>query len=451
MELPLARVDLELTKNGAVFLPSQQDAVAAAAAACSDLLVLSHGWNNDRADAQALYDALLGSMEGLLGASRQSDVPEAVRALATRRIGVVQVFWPSKRFAEADLIPGGGAVASGPGDAEAAANDAILERRLEGLAEDATRLGDSRVPEVRRRLVDRARALVPRLESDPAARQEYVDVLRALLDPDAADPEDGTLEFFTRDAEELFDGMEQAVAAPPPVVGQGGAAAGGPVALADVVRGARAAARRLANFATYYQMKARAGVVGAAGLAPVLGAIHHSTPACRLHLAGHSFGALLVSTAARGLAGDASAASLTLLQAAFSHNAFSADYGLGRPGSCRSVIADHRVAGSIAITYTKNDRAVGIAYPLASRLAFQRAAVLGDEHDPYGGLGRNGAQHTAEADGHWTDLAEVGHEYAFDPGSVANLRGDAFITSHTDVTSPQVAYALLCNVAAGSL
>ncbi len=56
-----------------------------------------------------------------------------------------------------------------------------------------------------------------------------------------------------------------------------------------------------------------------------------------------------------------------------------------------------KVNGPILITHTKNDKAVGIAYPLASRINGVKTAALGDENDPYGGIGRNGAQKTPEA------------------------------------------------------
>ena len=44
------------------------------------------------------------------------------------------------------------------------------------------------------------------------------------------------------------------------------------------------------------------------------------------------------------------------------------------------------------MTHTHNDKAVGIAYPLASRFSGDQAAALGDKNDKFGGLGRNGAQ-----------------------------------------------------------
>jgi hypothetical protein len=106
-------------------------------------------------------------------------------------------------------------------------------------------------------------------------------------------------------------------------------------------------------------------------------------------------------------------------------------------------LAEKRVSGPVIITHTKNDRAVGIAYPLASRITRDQAAALGDQNDPYGGMGRNGAQHTPETGGLHGKLLQVGDEYSFAPGRVFNLRADEFIKGHSEITGFQVAYALL--------
>ncbi len=155
-----------------------------------------------------------------------------------------------------------------------------------------------------------------------------------------------------------------------------------------------------------------------------------------------------MTAAAASLADEGAEVTLTLLQAAFSHNALSADFGGGKPGAFRDVIARRRVGGPVVITHTKNDRAVGIAYPLASRIARQNAAFLGDRNDPYGGMGRNGAQRTTEATGNEAALAAVGFAYGFAPGKVYNLLADQFVSSHGDVAGPQIASAILSAAAA---
>jgi hypothetical protein len=55
---------------------------------------------------------------------------------------------------------------------------------------------------------------------------------------------------------------------------------------------------------------------------------------------------------------------------------------------------EQEVRGPILITRTRNDKAVGIAYPIASRINGVTAAALGDANDKFGGLGCNGTQTT---------------------------------------------------------
>ena len=219
---------------------------------------------------------------------------------------------------------------------------------------------------------------------------------------------------------------------------------GGAASLGDLLSGVQAAARRIANFATYYQMKSRAGTVGSTGVADMLKRIRAEKNDIRIHLVGHSFGGRLVTAAAHALPANTNGVSVSLLQAAFSHNGLSGGIRgrrRTRKGFFRAVIDEKRVSGPIIITHTKNDRAVGIAYPLASRIAGQNAAALGDQNDPYGGMGRNGAQKTAEADNVAT-MGLPGTKYSFQPGKVHNILADV-ITGHSDITRIEVAYAVL--------
>jgi hypothetical protein len=102
------------------------------------------------------------------------------------------------------------------------------------------------------------------------------------------------------------------------------------------------------------------------------------------------------------------------------------------------------VTGPALITHTDNDRAVGLAYPLASRIARQVAAGLGDANDRYGGIGRNGAQKTPEAVN--AVLLGSSGSYTLERGGMYNLRSDDFISDHSDVTGPEVAHALLAAI-----
>ena len=91
---------------------------------------------------------------------------------------------------------------------------------------------------------------------------------------------------------------------------------------------------------------------------------HAENKSLRLHLMGHSFGALLVSAAANAL--DSRLASLFLMQGAFSHSSFTETVPLAnhRRGRFRDVIDKKRVAGPIAVTWSKNDNAFQDGWPM---------------------------------------------------------------------------------------
>lgn len=422
--------EVEFTKDGRVFDEHQVDALLQGLLGATDLLLLSHGWNNDREEATDLYDELLGSLENV-------GLPDSGPG---SEIAVMRVLWPSKKFALESLIPGGGAASA------TSQSDAALIEALEDLKQDPFRLGETREDPTRAALVNRALELVPKLESSLDARREYVQQIRALLDPGLASEDDASRELFELDPGEVFAAFSQPVAVLPTAGGGGaaGVSSGGAAFLGDLIDGAKAGARRLANFATYYSMKTRAGVVGAGGVASVLSQARRENPNLSMHLAGHSFGGRLVTAAAATFPKRDARVSLVLLQAAFSHNGLAVKYDGQHDGGFRTVLSDVRVNGPVVITHTKNDQSVGVAYPLASRIARDRSSAVGDQDDPYGGLGRNGAQHTPEVDRSEAVLRDAGAgvSYAFKVGKVFNLLADKTISSHSDVRNMSVATAL---------
>ena len=111
-------------------------------------------------------------------------------------------------------------------------------------------------------------------------------------------------------------------------------------------------------------------------------------------------------------------------------------------GFFRSVVDQNRVKGPIIVTHTKNDKAVGVAYPLASRIAGDKTAAFGDENDKFGGLGRNGAQQMGKDEVVKGDLLDATADYAFQAGKFFNLEGSAFIKGHGDVTGKEIAHAV---------
>jgi hypothetical protein len=157
-------------------------------------------------------------------------------------------------------------------------------------------------------------------------------------------------------------------------------------------------AHELLRQATYYAMKRRAGTVGERGLGRVVGQLAARAPGTRVHLVGHSFGARLVSFALRGLPeGVRTVKSVTLLQGAFSHYAFSSR--LPHDTRAGGVLQgqQNRIDGPLVCCYSRHDSALGTMYPLASRMAgddegvaaFDIARMLGDK---WGAMGHDGVR-----------------------------------------------------------
>jgi hypothetical protein len=432
--------ELEFDKDGNLIEPARlDDAISAGkAGSYTDLFVMSHGWNNDIGEARGLYETFFGRLAEVLHAGK-------VQGLAGRSFAVISIFWPSKKFADADLIPGGDAASVG-----GAATDRSILRQLDELSKDPVRLGQDVTNPALDKIAGQAKGLLPRLETDMAARTQFVVLLRSMLDPNDAHPDDGSDAFFTADPQRILAKLSEPVLLPVEMTGGGAAAVlggGTDGFLGDLSSGIEAGVRRLLNFTTYYKMKGRAGTVGRVGLAPALRRIRQELPQAKVHLIGHSFGGRLVTAAANALDDGTTVQSMTLLQAAYSHNGLARKFDGEHDGAFRSVIVRQRVSGPICITYTHNDKAVGIAYPLASRIAGDEAAALGDANDPYGGLGRNGAQHTPEAAGGGMTLTAVGQSLALATGKIHNIESSACIADHGDVANAPVAYVTLAAVA----
>jgi hypothetical protein len=444
MQYPYA--EIEFTSRGALHAVAQQDAALEQLRreGPSDVLLLVHGWNNDIVASRRLYERLADSI-----AASVDHVPGA----AARRLAVVGVLWPSIRWADEDEVAGGGV--------GLLTEEAALQAAIGASVDDRAR-------------AEQLEALVSDLERSAAARQRFLELLREQLpDPVPGDEDPPPSPLLEGDAEQVFDevggpdvdllGGDEGAAGPlggatlggAPMpggtapVGEGevgdlpGAGSGGAagVGLGSVVRSARS----LLNLTTYYTMKARAGAVGAHGVADLVAAIADAAPNARRHLVGHSFGARVVASAVAH--GTVSVHSLTLLQGAFSHHGLANDYdGRGGSGRFRAILdPEPRTTGPILVTHTANDRAVGVAYAIASRLARQQASGLGGPNDRYGGIGRNGALRTPEVEPAG-DLHDVGEPYRFAAGKVHNLRSDRYIASHSAVTGPQVGYALLAAI-----
>ncbi|MEV6117249.1 serine-threonine protein kinase [Streptomyces sp. NPDC052109] len=331
-----------------------------------DLVVFSHGWNNDRSGATALY--------------RRFFAP--IPALAPRaRLGYVGVIWPSMRFSDEPI----------PNFPRSVAAEAAVAAPVPALDRDTRRALLQTFPG-RATVVDQLARMLDERAGGARALTEFGRLVRLLVDgerPGVADTgEEGEPAVFTEDPATACDEFAEALAA----VRSPGEPAG--FGIPNPWDGAKELLRQ----ATYYTMKRRAGTVGEQGLGPVVGKLAQAAPGLRVHLVGHSFGGRLVAFALRGLPdGVRAVKSVTLLQGAFSHYAF-ADRVPQDPDKA-GALKDRQlwIDGPLVCCHSRFDTALGTFYPLASRLSgddrsclgSEIAAVLGPE---WGAMGHDGVQ-----------------------------------------------------------
>jgi hypothetical protein len=438
MSIPLMEVQFD--KQAQRLIPSQEEAIVHALSApgntIAHVVVLSHGWNNDMDEARTLYRDFLRHLEAIVGAKAST-------------ILAIGVLWPSKRFTDAELIPGGAASA----DADPGADRALTDRleQLKSLFGDV----DADVK------LQQMKALVPGLHADPVKQKKFVALLGEIADRHLEDAQrtvdEGQAKISGQDGADLLKSFSAPIAGRV-VAGSGGAAggalagnpalahggAGAAAGIGDFFTGIRAGALRLLNLVTYQTMKDRAGIVGRDGVNPFLSRLQAvAAPGVAFHLIGHSFGGRLVTATIDG-PNRLRVQSLLLLQAAYSHNGLAKNFdGHGGNGFFHAVLDGQKVTGPILITHSKHDSAVGLAYPLASRLNGANAARVGDKNDPFGGMGANGAQHVDNETAEITLLPAGGvYDFTSVGKRIFNLNGDDSISSHGDVARAETAYVL---------
>ncbi|TPQ16628.1 serine-threonine protein kinase [Streptomyces sporangiiformans] len=357
-----------------------------------DLLVFAHGWNNDRSIATRLYSRFFEPIPGLA---------------PTAHLGYVGVMWPSMRFTD-EPIP----------DFERSVIPAAPGRpRLD----KGTRRALVEVFPGRATVIDQISELLDEQPDDDASLAEYGRLVRLLVEapaegPQAAFAEDtftegpegtaGTAgkprsepEMLSGDTAEMCRAFARALA-DTAHDGEGAPAAPGPGGAEAAFRLPRLwdGAHELLRQATYYAMKRRAGTVGERGLGRTLGQLAHTAPDLRVHLAGHSFGARLVSFALRGLPeGVRTVKSVTLLQGAFSHYAFATRLPHNTRGKGALHGQQSRIDGPLVCCFSRFDSALGTLYPLASRMAGDDSSAAGVGlprllSAKWGALGHNGIQ-----------------------------------------------------------
>lgn len=379
------------------------------ATAVTDAIVLAHGFRNDANDATTLYTQFLKTLRTNLAR------PEFQR-VGGRGFVVAGVYWPSKPFRES-FDPGSSGT-RGLRDEAAAMTDA--KAQLEDLKRDAS-------PAHRKKL-EKATKLLPKLEGNPKAQDEFVELVLSLLDRATPDKTEGLSQIKRRSGSELLNRLT--------------APAEGARGIGDVFGTIGGGVGQFLNLTMWYVMKERSGTVGEKGVAKAVRALHATRGDLKLHLVGHSLGGRLMASCAKALAQAPRLPpdSLLLLEAAFSHYGFSPDNGHGVAGFFRDVVEQQIVKGPFVSTFSAEDTVVGNAYSIMSRLARDNTREIGDASDEFGGIGRNGPLKTPEVD--TSRLRAPATPYEYKLGIINNLDGSGgLIKDHGDVTNEAVTYA----------
>ena len=398
--------------------------LAALAAASTDVFVLSHGWRNDAATAECRYQQ---QVQGITAA-----LPEVARPL------FVTIMWPSAMF---PLVHDScGAAPSRP---------FFADQEEHAVGSDVRIWAAAAFP---------AAARSRRFDGD-------VDRLARLLSTGGAGQPKGSSR--TRDAAEILVRWRDAADGVAPARAQG---IDGPgeravartvdavVAQYDTIQAAQSSQEAwsilpsIAEVFSFWTMKARAGTVGGAGVHDVLQEIGAALPqGSRLHLVGHSFGGKLLAAALVGRSGvePAFAETLTILQGALSHFAFSTAEqirALNVPteiGGAYASVLQNRLAAVVAVTYSRQDRENQRWYPLGTILsqeAFERGVPV------YAALGARGLEGPGAVAVALRDES-VAARYSPSRPRIFNVDASGVILGHSDVTQPSV-YRLVADVVA---
>lgn len=411
----------------------------------TDVVLFSHGWNNDFDEAVGMYAEFLQRFEA-----------HCARHAPGRRFDplFVGVLWPSK------WLP----LDEGPDIASGVALDAQTQHLLGELAQRIAAAGGPAGVERLTMLLARpsigdheaaelAGLIAPAfglMADEGAAAQGRSavadDVLAMMKAMEVARP--------ARRAPEA--GVDEIEAPRRPARGQSRAPAQAQVA--GTVGGLDPLmALRLFSL---YVMKDRAGAVGHHGVAALLGdLLRVPAPAAadgpaRIHVVGHSFGCKVLLSAICAQPLSRPVASALLLQPAVSHLCFADEVpGSGLPGGYRAALGPDRVTAPIFITYSRRD------FPLhrTFHLAVRREADLGEARiaaDPeattagappsrYAALGGYGPRRAGQM---LVDpLPPAGSAFPMPGPEVRIVAFDGStgpITGHGAVTGTEVAWAL---------
>jgi hypothetical protein len=406
------------------------------------VFVCSHGWNNTFDEALTRYESFVTGYHAH-GQTHHLLQPDPYRPV------VVGISWPSIDL----ILPGEkppriAGIPDSP-DAEDAVARAVVELAGEMPADSAARFTelageDSLSRQDAGALAGILAAIFPTDGDEldeptpPATAETVMDIWDDLRQagfgtaPDRPDgPESFRAPIVDQPTGERGDASEPASPAGP-------AAAGIP--------GLKFDPRDILRAVTVCKMKDRAGVVGSAGIGPLLSELLTATPA-RFHLTGHSYGCRVMLSALSTDNLPRRTDSLLLLQPAVNYLCFAEQIPKrGKPGGFRPAL--RQVRQPVLSTFSARDAALHRFFHWAVRrrgdLGEARIATLGQVPSLYcalGGWGPGGL-----TDDEATEISLTAYPERYDllaaPVRVYGVRSDAGIRGHSDVVNDFTFWAL---------
>ncbi|MGA8090501.1 MAG: hypothetical protein WCA10_24715 [Terracidiphilus sp.] len=390
----------------------------------TDIYLFSHGWNNDWKTATDRYESFI---QGFVKMRKDNSLamPPGYKPL------LVGVFWPSAILVKE----------SEEGPQFAAGDPAIMDAEI-GAAQQALHDLASELPN------DKVERFYELAQKDGFSEAEALEFAR-ILQPIYTSGNDEVTGAAARSPEEIVASWKQlapqADAAVPNlddfgVTGQSSGAVAAPAGIIDFMRDLP---RNALRGVTVWQMKDRAGTVGANGVSPLLVDLLKSTNA-HVNVIGHSYGGKVVLSAL--CVPDRlprKAHSVLLLQPAVSHLCFAEQLPItGKRGGYHE--AFERVERPILSTFSKRDIPLTQVFHLAlirpSDLGEMKIAAEGEPPSIFAALGGFGPRRCGEK---LIDMQDVNQPYALDSAvRIYGLRGDRTIAGHGDISNPSTWWAL---------
>lgn len=408
----------------------------------TDVFLFSHGWNND-------WDAASERYEDFIAGFLRMRQEHGLTLAREYRPVLVGVFWPSTAL----VLPWERAPRFAGKPAADGAGVEDWRREIEELGQA---IGDAAERTAFYELAQQERLN----DADAARLAAIVARLAAGLSRDDAETQaTGT----SVSAEQLVQraralGKSQGTASNSGQFGFAGGGGGG--ASPDAAPEAAFSLsdldpRNLVRIATVLQMKDRAARVGATGVGPLLRDLLAAHPGVRIHLVGHSYGAIVVLSA-MCFGGELPALvdSVLLLQPAVSQWCFSSDVaGRGFQGGYRTAL--ERTRGPIFTTFSRHDSPLTKLFHLAARrdedlgqIQIASGGGLPKPPSTYAALGGYGPAglSAAELDVHPIATPPEGLALRAD-ARVCALNGDERISGHGDISSAATWWSLFQQVA----